>query len=247
MEWANRINHIIVIIGWKDDPNIGNGGYWICKNSWGTEWGYDGYFNIEYGTLFTGMIITWPEYDPESFDWAPSANAGGFYQAKTNEEIVFDASSSFDVEGDIISYEWDFGDTSPTNGMTPSHTFSEPGIHRVALTVTDEGNNTATDIALVGIGESPIEIEYTGGLGLTMDIVNPSMFDISDISLSIEFESFFLNTISRNEVINHLPAQDSYSLSMTLIGFGFVTLDIILDNIQISKPCFVLGPFVLIR
>ena len=41
-----RIDHEIVIVGWKDDPNIEKGGYWICKNNMGREWGYDGFFNI---------------------------------------------------------------------------------------------------------------------------------------------------------------------------------------------------------
>jgi len=34
------VNHIVVIVGWKDDPIIPNGGYWICKNSWGADFGY---------------------------------------------------------------------------------------------------------------------------------------------------------------------------------------------------------------
>jgi C1A family cysteine protease len=27
--------HWVVIVGWQDDPNVKNGGYWICRNSWG--------------------------------------------------------------------------------------------------------------------------------------------------------------------------------------------------------------------
>lgn len=41
--------HWVVIIGWKDDPDAENGGYWICRNSWGPKWGEDGYFKIAYG------------------------------------------------------------------------------------------------------------------------------------------------------------------------------------------------------
>ena len=41
--------HWVVIIGWKDDPDVMNGGYWICRNSWGPEWGENGYFKIAYG------------------------------------------------------------------------------------------------------------------------------------------------------------------------------------------------------
>jgi C1A family cysteine protease len=41
--------HWVVIVGWQDDPDVKNGGYWICRNSWGEKWGENGYFNIAYG------------------------------------------------------------------------------------------------------------------------------------------------------------------------------------------------------
>jgi C1A family cysteine protease len=37
-------NHLVAIIGYDDSQ-----GYWICKNSWGTSWGEDGFFRIKYG------------------------------------------------------------------------------------------------------------------------------------------------------------------------------------------------------
>lgn len=40
--------HIAVITGWKNDPDVKNGGYWICKNSSGSSWGEAGYFRIAY-------------------------------------------------------------------------------------------------------------------------------------------------------------------------------------------------------
>ena len=40
--------HAVKIIGWGTDPQAG--GYWICANSWGTNWGsLGGYFWIKYG------------------------------------------------------------------------------------------------------------------------------------------------------------------------------------------------------
>lgn len=36
--------HCVTIVGYNDNP-----GYWICKNSWGTNWGEKGFFNIAYG------------------------------------------------------------------------------------------------------------------------------------------------------------------------------------------------------
>jgi parallel beta-helix repeat protein len=43
--WGDPVGyHAIAIVGYDDI-----GGYWICKNSWGTGWGEDGWFRIEYG------------------------------------------------------------------------------------------------------------------------------------------------------------------------------------------------------
>ena len=50
--WAN---HYVTLVGWNDSfsknhfstPAPGNGA-WICKNSWGSEWGDGGYFYVSY-------------------------------------------------------------------------------------------------------------------------------------------------------------------------------------------------------
>jgi hypothetical protein len=42
-------NHAICVIGYDDTQNC-----WICKNSWGTNWGEDGFFKIAYGECGIG-------------------------------------------------------------------------------------------------------------------------------------------------------------------------------------------------
>lgn len=39
--------HFVNIVGWGNSRGVD---YWICKNSWGTGWGIDGYFLIRRGT-----------------------------------------------------------------------------------------------------------------------------------------------------------------------------------------------------
>jgi len=150
--WAN---HVVIILGWKDDPSIRKGGYWICKNSWDTDWGYDGFFNIEYGSLNIDTSgIVWVDYDPESTDWPPSADIGGLYFGEIEQEIFFDGSNSFDAESDISTYYWNFGDETTSTGVFPTHTYFRQGIYPVTLTVTDNRDNTDVDTTWVWIGES---------------------------------------------------------------------------------------------
>lgn len=56
--------HAVVIVGWKDDPAVTNGGYWICKNSWSDQWGENGFFRIAYGQVGIDDIIQYVAYDP---------------------------------------------------------------------------------------------------------------------------------------------------------------------------------------
>ncbi|XP_048454020.1 dipeptidyl peptidase 1 [Rhincodon typus] len=42
-------NHAVLLIGYGSDPKTKEN-YWIVKNSWGTEWGENGYFRILRGS-----------------------------------------------------------------------------------------------------------------------------------------------------------------------------------------------------
>lgn len=50
------INHAITIMGWDDSK-----GAWHVLNSWGTDWGEDGYIWIKYGVNRIGSYATWAE------------------------------------------------------------------------------------------------------------------------------------------------------------------------------------------
>jgi len=44
--------HCVAIVGWGKE---GSTDYWICKNSWGTEWGEAGWFRIKMGEVNIGL------------------------------------------------------------------------------------------------------------------------------------------------------------------------------------------------
>jgi len=74
------------------------------------------------------------------------------------ENVTFDASHSFDPDGWITSYRWDFGDgvIVVENRPIVHHVFYEFGIRKVTLTVTDNNNLTNYISATVTVRKHPI-------------------------------------------------------------------------------------------
>ena len=77
--------------------------------------------------------------DPESAESAPAS-------------IDFDGSASFDPDGEIVEYEWNFGDGSTESLMTLTHVYASAGAYRAKLTVTDDKGVTGSAEKLISIG-----------------------------------------------------------------------------------------------
>lgn len=51
-DYDSFTNHAITLVGWDDTQ--GENGVWFLRNSWGDDWGEDGYMRIEYGCSRVG-------------------------------------------------------------------------------------------------------------------------------------------------------------------------------------------------
>ena len=87
--------------------------------------------------------------------------------------VTFDASSSSDPDGTLVSYAWKFGDGGTGTGVRPTHTYREPGMYRVDLTVRDDrdGEASARDevVAFSPAGTGPNVIHGTVWFDRDMD------------------------------------------------------------------------------
>ena len=70
-----------------------------------------------------------------------------------NQTVEFNASLSYDPDGFIVSYEWDFGDGNVTSTAeeTIKHSYSEAGSYEVTLTVTDDDGATNSTTKVVTV------------------------------------------------------------------------------------------------
>jgi hypothetical protein len=64
-------------------------------------------------------------------------------QAEVNETITFDGSQSYDNDGNITQFLWNFGDGSTSTQATATHAYTQANTYNYSLRVTD--NDGATD------------------------------------------------------------------------------------------------------
>jgi parallel beta-helix repeat protein len=81
----------------------------------------------------------------------PFADIGGPYNGVIGIEPEFDASNSFDLDGNITEYLWDFGDGTTGTGETTGHVYTTNGNYTITLTITDNDGNKDTNVTYVKI------------------------------------------------------------------------------------------------
>ena len=73
-----------------------------------------------------------------------------------DQAVFFDGSSSFDEDGDALTFLWNFGDGVTSTEASPEHTYVEFGQYIVKLTVTDALGQTNQVFDTVVCGTAPL-------------------------------------------------------------------------------------------
>jgi len=103
----------------------------------------------------TTTTITVAQAVPIAVKRAPTAHAGGPYSGQIGTSIEFNGAGSSDPNGHPLDYSWSLGDGSTAQGPTVEHSFERPGRYKVALTVTNEGGLSDTDITTASMSDTP--------------------------------------------------------------------------------------------
>ena len=90
----------------------------------------------------TGLTTIASGANPDWFTPLPGQPVAAFTYECSGSTCDFDAAGSFDPDGTIASYSWQFGDGTSGSGPTAHHVYATGDPHNVTLTVTDDSGAT---------------------------------------------------------------------------------------------------------
>jgi hypothetical protein len=124
--------------------------------------------------------------NPAWFVPFPGQPAAAFTTTCTERTCQFNATGSFDPDGAIVDYEWQFGDGTTGSGPAPAHTYSYSGgsTYTAILIVTDDdGQRDATRGRTFTLADTPPVASFTFACtGLTCAFDASASFDEGSIS-----------------------------------------------------------------
>lgn len=159
---------------------------------------------------------------------------------ETPLRVLFVSSESFDPDGKITSYRWDFGDAKFTIGMNAFHTYQEPGTYTATLTLTDDGGaTTKATIEIIATPPPPNQaptasFTTTPESGEAPLIVTFNASGSSDPDGSIESYSWNFgdgNTGSGMTTTHNFAEEGTYLVTLTVIDNDGAAADTTADII----------------
>lgn len=172
---ADRPNHAVVIAGWDDRKNA-----WLIKNSWGRNWGDDGFMWLDYRSSNVGVNTVW-------VDAAIDNNIGIEYLPNTEGnstisiiDILADDQVYEEVKVKINNKEYTFSLNSWSNPQF-SHqiSLSKEGWYPYAVTANTVFKIGNAQIMKQGEGSGEIYLEDGEEYGLYVSkFINESLFEV---------------------------------------------------------------------
>ena len=176
----------------------------------------------------------------------PVADAGPDQTALVGETVTFNGSGSYDPDGTIESYDWNFGDGTNGTGVTTTHAYSTAGTYTVTLTVTDDEGAAGTDTAIVTVTEPPANTMHVASIVMsttkyrakgwftyataTVTIVDASGEPVEGATVSGTWSGLTDDPDSGLTDVNGQVALDSDSVKNARGTFTFTVDNVVLDG-----------------
>ena len=201
----------------------------ICEN-------VDPYNSTEYigsGRLNAQKVILALNQPPSAdFVWMPQ-------NPDLHQQIIFDASASYDPDGSIILYEWDWNNDGlyEENHTLPTaaHSWSSEGSYPVTLRIIDNANTTNEKTKVVNIsGSINFNIEITGGIGVTVMITNNGTLTATSMQwvITITGGLVFFGTEKSGKLVPLEPTATITIKDKLIVGFGKITIQVELTCVE---------------
>jgi len=170
---------------------------------------------------------------------APLAEAGEDQIGAVGQALTFDGGKSFDSDGEILNYDWDFGDGETGKGKIATHGYKAPGKYRVKLTIKDNANvknSSASDELSVVINHPPVAMagedrRIADGELITFDGSRSSDADGKIINYAWDFGD---GTKGSGAAVSHTyKAPGTYTVNLTVKDNSTTLSDTHSDNLTV--------------
>ena len=187
-----------------------------------------------------GLASLKPKANPESVNELPDAY---FSYDANGLAVAVNASESFDPDGTISNYTWDFGDGAFGSNVTSEHEYAQEGTYTVTLNVTDnsgDSNSTSKQVTLtvVVVESDPIaDIVVISNENGTVVLSGVGSSDPDGGEIEAYEWSFGDGSTGSGAVVTHVfAANGTYNVTLTVTDDESATNSTSVDvKVTISK------------
>jgi uncharacterized protein YjdB/PKD repeat protein len=148
--------------------------------------------------------------------------------------VTFDASSSYDTDGDDITYSWDLGDGNTSSNVTVENTYTETGSYTVVLTVSDDSTSDEASVVITvadeGVTQFNLLTSVTGSGSIEL-VPSGGVYDSATVVAATAVPSSGYHFVSWSGSVT------SESESVDIIMDADKSITVTFEQDSIGEPC----------